>query len=80
MSNGLIGGGRPGKLGVSFEFFPPKSDEAEAQLWRSVKALEEAGAFGAEIEVVPADVTAEIGRRTSLFLVSMGGGTGGDCC
>ena len=40
MSNGLIGGGRPGKLGVSFEFFPPKSDEAEAQLWRSVKALE----------------------------------------
>ena len=56
-----------------------KSVESALWVWRSVKALEEAGAFGAEIEVVPADVTAEIGRRTSLFLVSMGGGTGGDC-
>ena len=49
------------------------------QVWKATRALEEAGAFGAEIEVVPADVTAEISRRTSLFMVSMGGGTGGDC-
>ena len=33
----------------------------------------------AEIEVVPADMTAEISKRTSLFMVSMGAGTGGDC-
>lgn len=47
-------------------------------VWRSVKALEEAGAFGAEIEVVPDEITREIAKRTSLFLVSMGAGTGGD--
>ena len=40
---------------------------------------EEAGAFGVEIEVVPAEITAEIAKHTRLFLVSMGGGTGGDC-
>ncbi len=49
------------------------------QVFRATRALEEAGAFGAEIEVVPAEVTAEISRRTSLFMVSMGAGTGGDC-
>jgi methylenetetrahydrofolate reductase (NADPH) len=27
-------------LSVSFEFFPPKSDEAEASLWRSLRKLE----------------------------------------
>lgn len=48
-------------------------------VYRATKALEAAGAFGAEIEVVPAEVTAEISKRTSLFMVSMGGGTGGDC-
>jgi len=37
------------------------------------------GAFGVEIEVVPPEVTAEIARKTNLFLVSMGGGKGGDC-
>lgn len=56
-----------------------KTAESAMHVWRATKALEEAGAFGAEIEVVPADVTAEISRRTSLFMVSMGGGTGGDC-
>jgi 3-methyl-2-oxobutanoate hydroxymethyltransferase len=54
---------------------------AESAMWvyRATKALEEAGAFGAEIEVVPADVAAAISARTSLFMVSMGAGTGGDC-
>jgi 3-methyl-2-oxobutanoate hydroxymethyltransferase len=56
-----------------------KTAASAMQVWRATKALEDAGAFGAEIEVVPADVTAEISRRTSLFMVSMGGGTGGDC-
>lgn len=27
-------------ISVSFEFFPPKSEEAEAQLWRTIAALE----------------------------------------
>ena len=44
-----------------------------------VMQYEEAGAFGVEIEVVPPEVTAEIAKHTSVFLVSMGGGKGGDC-
>jgi 3-methyl-2-oxobutanoate hydroxymethyltransferase len=47
-------------------------------VYQQVKALENAGAFAAEIEVVPADITAEIAKRTSLVLFSMGAGTGGD--
>jgi len=43
------------------------------------KAYEDVGAFGVEIEVVPPEVTAEIAKTTNLFLVSMGGGKGGDC-
>ena len=49
------------------------------KVWELCQRYEEAGAFGVEIEVVPPEVTAEIARRTSLFLVSMGGGKGGDC-
>lgn len=56
-----------------------KTADTALQVYRATKALEEVGAFGAEIEVVPAEVTAEISRRTSLFMVSMGAGTGGDC-
>ena len=41
MSNGYIGGSSPGgRLRVSFEFFPPKTDAMEQQLWQSVKRLE----------------------------------------
>jgi 3-methyl-2-oxobutanoate hydroxymethyltransferase len=43
-----------------------------------IRTLEAAGAFAAEIEVVPAAITAEIAARTSLVLFSMGAGTGGD--
>jgi 3-methyl-2-oxobutanoate hydroxymethyltransferase len=56
-----------------------KTVETALQVFRATRALEEAGAFGAEIEVVPAEVATEISRRTSLFMVSMGAGTGGDC-
>ncbi len=56
-----------------------KTAETALRVYRATKALEEAGAFGAEIEVVPAEVTAEISKRTSVFMVSMGGGSGGDC-
>ncbi len=34
------GGRGPRPLSVSFEFFPPKSDEAEATLWAAVRKLE----------------------------------------
>jgi 3-methyl-2-oxobutanoate hydroxymethyltransferase len=56
-----------------------KTADSAMAVYRATKALEEAGAFGAEIEVVPADMAAEISKRTSLFMVSMGAGTGGDC-
>jgi 3-methyl-2-oxobutanoate hydroxymethyltransferase len=56
-----------------------KTAETAMAVYRATKALEEAGAFGAEIEVVPADMATEISRHTSLFMVSMGAGTGGDC-
>ena len=54
---------------------------ADSAMWvyDRVKQYEEAGAFGVEIEVVPPEVTAEISKRTPLFMVSMGGGKGGDC-
>ena len=49
------------------------------QVWERCKRYEEVGAFGVEIEVVPPEVTTEISKRTPLFMVSMGGGKGGDC-
>lgn len=47
-------------------------------VWQDVKALEKAGAFGAELEVVPDRVATEISMRTSLIMLSMGAGPGGD--
>jgi 3-methyl-2-oxobutanoate hydroxymethyltransferase len=55
-----------------------KTAESAMQIFSSVKAYESAGAFGAEIEVVPSEVAAEISKRTTLFMVSMGAGTGCD--
>jgi 3-methyl-2-oxobutanoate hydroxymethyltransferase len=55
-----------------------KSVESAVAVFDQVLALESAGAFAAEIEVVPAPVTAEIAKRTSLVLFSMGAGVGGD--
>ncbi|MFO0294183.1 MAG: methylenetetrahydrofolate reductase [Rhodospirillales bacterium] len=44
MPNGHIGGATPGNdLKVSFEFFPPKTEAMEAQLWQAVKRLEPLG-------------------------------------
>jgi 3-methyl-2-oxobutanoate hydroxymethyltransferase len=51
-----------------------KTLETALLVWRQVKALEEAGAFSAEIEVVPAEVASAISRRTSMFMISMGAG------
>ncbi len=55
-----------------------KTLETAQLVWSQVSALERAGAFAAEIEVVPAAITAEIAKRTSLVLFSMGGGAGAD--
>jgi len=55
-----------------------KTADSALQVWRQVKALEDAGAIGAEIEVVPDRVTREISRRSSLVLLSMGAGAGCD--
>lgn len=55
-----------------------RTAESARLVWDQVKALEEAGAFAAEIEVVPPEVASAISSRTSLFMVSMGAGGGCD--
>ncbi|NTJ61345.1 3-methyl-2-oxobutanoate hydroxymethyltransferase [Agrobacterium rhizogenes] len=55
-----------------------KTSISAFEIWRQTKALEEAGAFAVEIEVVPGDVAAAISQRTSLLMISMGAGTGCD--
>ncbi|PAP98413.1 3-methyl-2-oxobutanoate hydroxymethyltransferase [Mesorhizobium mediterraneum] len=48
------------------------------ELWDRFRRLEDAGAFAVECEVIPAQVMAEINRRTSLVTVSLGSGTEAD--
>jgi 3-methyl-2-oxobutanoate hydroxymethyltransferase len=55
-----------------------KTAESAMEVFRKVKALEEAGAFAAELEVVPDRIAAEISKRTPMLMFSMGAGTGGD--
>lgn len=55
-----------------------KTLESALVVMNQIRALEDAGAFAAEIEVVPGAITAEIAKRTALVLFSMGAGTGGD--
>lgn len=47
-------------------------------VWREVKALEDAGAYAVEIEVIPQELCAEISKRTTLITSSIGAGSGGD--
>jgi 3-methyl-2-oxobutanoate hydroxymethyltransferase len=56
-----------------------KTANSARKIFEAVKAYEAAGAFGAEIEVVPFEVASAISARTSLFMISMGAGTGCDC-
>lgn len=56
-----------------------KTAESAVRILQAVRAYEAAGAFGAEIEVVPDRVAAAISARTSLFMVGMGAGPGCDC-
>ena len=54
-------------------------DAAEATgLWRQFQELEAAGAFAVECELIPADVLAEITRRTSMATISLGSGPHAD--
>lgn len=55
-----------------------KTADSALAVWRHVQALESVGAFGAELEVVPDRVAAEISRRTSLVMLGMGAGSGAD--
>jgi 3-methyl-2-oxobutanoate hydroxymethyltransferase len=52
-------------------------DEA---LWvyEEIKKLEAAGAWAVEVEVIPAELLAQISKRTSLLTSSIGAGGGGD--
>jgi 3-methyl-2-oxobutanoate hydroxymethyltransferase len=53
-----------------------KTADSALRVWHQVRALEEAGAFAAEIEIVPETVASAIAERSSLFLISMGAGAG----
>lgn len=55
-----------------------KTTTSALDVWRHVQALEEVGAFGAELEVVPDRVAAEISKRTPLVILGMGAGSGAD--
>ena len=48
------------------------------KIWHDVQRLQAAGAFCIEMEVVPDRVAAEISRRTTMLVISMGGGPGCD--
>lgn len=52
----------------------------EEALWvfNQVRSFEEAGAWAVEVEVVPAELLAQISSRTRLVVSSIGAGSGGD--
>ena len=52
-------------------------DEA-VWIYNEIKALEEAGAYAVEVEVIPEQLLSEISKRTTLITSSIGGGSGGD--
>ena len=54
-----------------------KTLETAKLVWNQCVALQEAGAFAVEIEVVPHSITDAIAKKTDLFLISMGAGPAG---
>lgn len=54
-----------------------KSAAQAKDIWQQVQDFEAAGAFAVEMEVIPADLGAEITRRTSMLTISLG--SGGQC-
>lgn len=55
-----------------------KDAESAYKVYQKAKQYEEAGAFGAELEVVPDRVAEEISKRTSLLMLGMGAGPNAD--
>ena len=55
-----------------------KTLEEALWIYREIKRLEEAGAWAVEVEVIPAELLAEISKRTTLVTSSIGAGGGGD--
>jgi len=55
-----------------------KTAASALEIWRQTRALQEAGAFAAEIEVVPGEVAAAISGRTKMLMLGMGAGSGCD--
>lgn len=55
-----------------------KTLEEALKIYRDIKALENAGAYAVEVEVIPEELLREITRRTTLLTSSIGGGAGGD--
>lgn len=51
-----------------------RTAEEALALWNRFRRLEEAGAFAVECELIPANVMAEIGRRTGMITISLGSG------
>ena len=49
-----------------------------AKLYEQMKALENAGAYAAELELVPHELAAYLCKNTSLLLMSLGSGGGCD--
>ena len=54
-----------------------KTLQSAQLVYQQCKALQDAGAFAVEIEVVPHLITEAIAQKTDLFLISMGAGPGG---
>ena len=55
-----------------------KTIEEALWVYEEIKKLEAAGAWAVEVEVIPAELLAQISQRTSLLTSSIGAGGGGD--
>ena len=55
-----------------------KTIEEAIWVYEEIKKLEAAGAWAVEVEVIPAELLAEISKRTTLLTSSIGAGGGGD--
>ncbi|WP_298612904.1 3-methyl-2-oxobutanoate hydroxymethyltransferase [uncultured Thiothrix sp.] len=53
-----------------------KTLDSAKKIWEDIVALQDAGAFAAEIEVVPEAIAEAVKQRSSLFLLGMGAGSG----
>jgi 3-methyl-2-oxobutanoate hydroxymethyltransferase len=56
-----------------------KTAEEALQVYHDTLALQDAGAFAVEMEVVPARIAAEVAKRVEICVVSLGSGPACDC-